>query len=279
MSPRDEGSRPSAETHEWQDHLAPVRAIGRVAYGALVRVGLALVPFATTAVLALLLGRRLLGDDPRNPAQVELAFHTALAERLALAGLLAFACGSLRAIESLEVWVKPDKSYARKLVHGALVGYGSFLVVYALLLQLQYVRGLFEGAGVSSGLEKIGSGESVAGERGLGDLAGIALAFGLAAFGRARRLPLREQTFLVAALVLGWILLRTGEHFVFELAYTTSASAWRVADDLALWALAWIAALLVPALAAAGDRIERRWMPRALARRAVPGNRGSDLVN
>lgn len=243
------------------DHLAAARAIGRTLLGGGLRVGLGLGTFGLLCAVP--------------PAIVEAAtfyadtswgvrtYREAIGTELALAAILALSLGALRAIELAGNFLRPDLGYVRKLAMGVLVAGLSLAAVYALLLQVRYVAGLIQGGGtVAAGLGGIAGTEDLLGKRG-GDLfGGIALAFGITGFGRARGLPLREQVGLVGVFGLFFV----SSALVYE---GTLAVRWGDSHsyELLIQLTAWACALALPGLARTGDRLEERCTPRVLAHR------------
>ena len=251
----------------WADHVGPLRTLGRVAWGAAIRFLAGGVVFGLVCAGGALAGRNVeqrpwfwWGGRSRN-------FGDALTDELALAGFLALGAAALRALEELERVVKPDASYPRKLAMGAIVAVASVVVVYGLLLQLEYASGLVSSGGaIGGGLGEIATRRSVLGRRDAKELLGIALAFGITGFGRARRLPLWEQVALLAPFGFFYV----SEKLVYEGTLVVGGNTWGHAYELGLWVTAWISALLLPVVARLGDGLERRFLPKRLAPRPAP---------
>lgn len=252
----------------WDDHLAPLRGLARLLFGGALRVALGALAFAPLCLAPTLVLETLTYEESSYRRGV-VTLREGLVAELALAALLALSLGALRLIEVTGRVVRPEQSYARKLAMGVLVAGLSFLAVYALLLQLHYVSGLVLGGGtLAAGLGGIAARGSLLGSRSDGELWGIALAFGLTGFGRARGLPLREQVALVGVFGLLWI----SKVLVYE--GTLSDPSFDLGSshdyELLLWVTAWVSILLVPALARAADALEPAWMPRRLRAVATP---------
>jgi hypothetical protein len=245
----------------WSDHLEPARVLGRAAFGGAVRALLGAVVFgAICCATAEVLYQKNVLPWWTGPSAAR-HLNPAYGDEVALAAILAIASGILRPIELLARFLKPEASYPRKLAMGLVVAVASTIAAAALLYQLQYARGILTGGTVEAGLHGIASANGLLGHRDPKELLGIALAFGIAGFGRARGLPLWEQVALLAPFALLYL----APTLVYEGIVVSGGSGWGHDEELALWVTAWLSAVLLPGVAALGDRLERRFLPRFLA--------------
>jgi hypothetical protein len=182
--------------------------------------------------------------------------------------LLAASFASMRAVEAVAARIRPEASYARKLLAGLAVGLGVFVLVSALLFECWYVAGMFQKGNVEGGLAGVAdarwfttnSSSTTAIyslERAKAEsLPALALPFGIAAFARARRLPLREQVGLVGAFMVLW--------YGPALVYCSMAESYHGKYELAVWVLAWVSNTTVPLHARLGDDLEEKLLPEEL---------------
>ena len=238
--------------------------IARVALGASLRALLALLLFelAMIAVLAFVPLVWPLSNNSRPRI-----WTVYWVPSLAMEGLLALGVGALRLVEVLASYLPPSASYPRKIVFGGVVGGGVFVLMCGFLFQLYYVIGLAETGSIHGAFQRIAFADWFSGRAsshyGLGDvhmgtLVGLAVPFALCAFGRARRLPILEQTALVGA----FILLLHSPAFVF---WTTMVndygwwSSWDPQLELGAWIVIWLTSTSVPLVARLGDALDDRW--------------------
>ncbi len=244
--------------------------IARVALGAGLRVVLALLLFelAMVAVLAFV---PLVWPLSYNFRSSRIWTDCCVAS-LAMEGLLALGVGALRLVEVLASYLRPSASYMRKVVFGGVVGGGVFVLMCGFLFQLYYVIGLAETGSIQGAFQRIAFADWFKGGASshygledvrMGTLVGLAVPFALCAFGRARELPILEQTALAGAFVL----LLHSPTFVFwgTMGHNYSGFAWSGWSfsnsqlELGAWIVIWLTSTSVPLVARLGDAVDERW--------------------